>query len=236
MPVTYIAFTAVTTPPKLSYETSVESFKLLRGLLPTTQPKLSHSISCNSIRRDRAPKIKPLLFVAMVKGQFKQWLELSGGTITAKFATDVAYFINAVPVAPPKGQMGLMSIQKVIDPKIPVGFNGARLIRGDLYPIYFHVQGQKLAGLTGTFKAKQRKVLPGASPIVFEKTSVVEGAPSLDDRTGIEIMTGNFSLDPGDTDGFPDYEVEMGYQFTLSDGMGRTYTVSTGFFTVYPAL
>ena len=236
MPVSYVAFTAVTTPTNLPSETSVASVQLLRGLLPLTQPKVELNISCNPVRRDRAPKIKPLELIATVQGQFKQWLKFGGGTVTAKFETDVAYFINAVPTAPPKGVMGLASMDRVIDPVVPLVFNGSRLVRGDLVPIFFHVQGQRLTGLEGTFKAKQRRLVGNQPPITFEKTSVIESAPSLDEKTGIEIMTGNFTIDPSDTNSFPDYEVEMGFQFLLSDGQGRTYTVATGYFTVYPPL
>jgi len=236
MPVTYISFAPTTTPTTITTETTVEEIRLLRGLLDASKCTFDSVANVTATRRDRAPRIVPVEIATGVKGAFKQLVKFGGGEIKLTTETDIAYFVNAVPVAPPKGVMGLASIDRIIDPNVVAVFNGCRLIKGDLIPVYFHVQGQRLTGLEGKFKAKQRRILDGSTPITLEKTSIVESAPALDERTGIEIMTGNFAIEPTDTDGFPDYEVEMVYQFLLSDGQGRTYTVATGYFTVYPPL
>ena len=113
-------------------------------------------------------------------------------------------------------------------------FSGSRLVKGDLTPVSFKSQGQRLAGLNAEFTAK-RKDDPLASPIVKSGSAVHQTDPAVDSQTKIETVMGGFSIDPGDTENFPDSEVELSYTLKFSDGLGRVYTVVSGSFTVYSA-
>lgn len=236
MPAERIQLISVIPPITAISETEAEDNRVLRGLMASTVADADVTVDVAMTGRYRAPGHQPVAVRGRVQGKLKLLAKMFGSTISLVTEIVTRYFVNAMPTVPPKGRMGLVSIAHVIDPTVALPMNGSRLVKGDLIPIYFHVQGQRLEGLEGVFYAKQRKVKPPLSPIEFTKSAVIEADPSLDPKTGLEVMTGNFSLTPSDTLGFPDYEIEFGYQFVLTDGMGRTYTVATGFFTVYNPL
>jgi hypothetical protein len=236
MPAERIQLISVIPPIKATSETEALDNRVLRGLLPSTIADADVTVDVAQTGRYRAPGLQRVGIRGLVQGKLKLLARMHGTAISLVTQIITKYFVNAMPTVPPKGRMGLATIAHVIDPNVPLALNGARLVKGDLVPIYFHVQGQRLEGLEGIFYVKQRKALPPNSPIAFTKTGVIVADPALDAKTGLEIMTGNFSLTPSDTMTFPDYEVEMSYQFVLTDNMGRTYTVATGFFTVYNPL
>jgi hypothetical protein len=55
----------------------------------------------------------------------------------------------------------------------------------------------------------------------------------MDTATGVETMTGNFAINPSDTAGLPNSEIEFIYELTLSDGLGRVYSLESGKFRIY---
>ncbi|QLE47874.1 hypothetical protein FD724_06945 [Nostoc sp. C057] len=113
-------------------------------------------------------------------------------------------------------------------------FSGSRLVRGDLTPVSFKIQGQKLDGLNAEFTAK-RKDDPLAAPIIKTGSAIHQTDPAVDNQTKVETVMGSFYIEPADTEDFPDSEVELSFVLKFSDGNGRVYTVVSGSFTVYSA-
>lgn len=172
-----------------------------------------------------------------IGGTLKGWLNFGQGTIAGIAQTAIKYFLNAKAIAPPVGHLYRASIESLINPLAPSpAFNTSRLVRGDLVPIGFFVQGQRLQGLRATFEARQRGV---EAPLTISKVapgSIKQTQPVLDREFNIDSMSGNLAIEPADTATFPEVEVEMLYHFYFTDGIGRTYTVERGSFVVYPAL
>lgn len=154
-----------------------------------------------------------------------------------KLASDVTVksFVATIPPAPPEGTLYRASIRSLLTNSTPPAMNGSRIVKGDLTPLCFKLTGQKLTGLTAELILK-RKDLTGAAPIVKSGSAIHQTAPSLDPETNTEVMMGQLAIEPADTASLPEQEVEFAYQLKLTDGVGRVYTLETGFFTVYPAL
>lgn len=168
-------------------------------------------------------------------GTLKRKLKLPAGVISGITQSQVRFFLNVSPAAPPKGTLHRADLSTLLQPgSTAPAFSGSRLTKGDLTPLSFKIQGQKLDGLDAEFTAK-RKDDPLAAPIVKTGSSVHQTDPAVDSQTKVETVMGSFYIEPGDTENFPDSEVELSYALKFSDGLGRVYTVVSGNFTVYSA-
>lgn len=149
--------------------------------------------------------------------------------------TQIKYFVNSGPIAPPEGYLSLQSLQSLRGGQLGRSLSGERLMKDDTIPVFFEIEGQKLATLQATFTAKQKNVAEGITPLMISKNGgeIELSAPSIDPETGIERLTGNFSIASSDTSKFPEREIEFGYRFVLSNGSGRNYTIEAGTLTVY---
>lgn len=216
----------------------VPPLKVKKRLKPSSKLEASAVVTLGAMQRDRSIKLPNLEVTSTVKVKLKQMVRLSAAPISSETEASIKFFINNAPIAPPSGSLSLASVQSVSSITPANSLNGQRLIKGDTIPLYFLVEGQRLGSLTAEFKAVQ-KFPPGmtGSPVSIVKSSnFALTSPVLNQATNIEVVDGNFSLNPADTDGFPDAEIELAYQFKLSDGMGRSYTVEHGHFTVFPVL
>ncbi|MEH2393878.1 MAG: hypothetical protein V7K21_20165 [Nostoc sp.] len=169
-----------------------------------------------------------------LSGKLLRKLHFPPGVIASTTDSQVKFFLNVSPVAPPQGTLHRADLGSLLLGLNAPAFSGSRLVKGDLTPLSFKIQGQKLSGLTANFTAK-RKDDPTATPIVKTGVTVHQTSPIVDPQTKIETMMGSFYIDPGDTASFPDSEVELSYTFKSNDGLGRVYTVVSGSFTVYSA-
>jgi hypothetical protein len=175
-------------------------------------------------------------FKSEIVGGLKRLLTLSPGAISTQTKSAIKFFINAAPVAPPIGTLHLSTLQTLLNPQASSPRFGGRLVRGDLVPVCFKIQGEKMDGLNVRFSAKQKGVAIGVTPLTIVKvapSTIKQTAPAIDQTTGVETLTGNFYIEPGDTELFPDGEVEFAYHLSISDGNGRVYTLERGAFTVF---
>ncbi|MBD2771143.1 hypothetical protein [Iningainema tapete] len=170
------------------------------------------------------PSLSPLTanIASSLSGTLKRKLKLPAGTIASTIVSALRFFLAAEQTPPPKGKLTLAGSS----------FAGSRLVKGDLIPLSFTITGQRLEGLTALYTAK-RKDNPLAPTLVKANIHLTDVA--IDPKTGIETMTGAFSIEPADTESFPDGEVELSYTFKLTDGLGRVYTLEKGSFTVFSA-
>jgi hypothetical protein len=200
------------------------------GIIATTS-----IASVGSLGKKRSVEPGAIAFTSNLSGTLKRKLNFPSGAIASVTQAQVKFFLNVSPAAPPKGWLHLADLSTLLHPGTrPPEFSGSRLVNGDLSPISFKIEGQKLEGLNAEFTAKRKDDLT-ASPIIKTGTAVHQAAPVLDDQTQIETMMGSFSIEPADTQNFPDSEVELSYTLKFSDGLGRVYTVVSGSFTVYSA-
>ncbi|QKQ75652.1 hypothetical protein [Nostoc sp. TCL240-02] len=191
--------------------------------------------SVGALGKKRSVKPDPIAFTCGLSGTLKRKLKFPPGVITSTTNSQVKFFLNVSPAAPPKGSLYRADLSTLLQPGSSApAFSGSRLVKGDLTPLSFKIQGQKLDGLNAEFTTK-RKDDPLAAPIVKSGSAVHQSDPAVDGQTKIETVMGSFALDPGDTESFPDSEVELSYTLKFSDGLGRVYTVASGNFTVYSA-
>ena len=186
--------------------------------------------SVGRITRIRSLVSQPAIFESKLTGSLRRKLQFPVGSLNNAIHGEIKFFLAITPVAPPEAKLSRASIAAVLSGNAP-GFAGSRIPKGDLIPVSFKVQGQKLSGLFAEFTAT-RKDDPSAAPIL--KTNEIHlTAPVEDETTKLEIMMGGFALEPSDTASFPSKEVELSYRLRLLDGIGRVYTVERGTFTVY---
>lgn len=198
------------------------------GVIATTS-----TASVGALGKKRSVKPDAIAFTSNLSGTLKRKLHFPAGAIASLTQSQVKFFLNVSPVAPPKGTLHRADLSTLLQPgsSAPV-FGGSRLVKGDLAPVSFQIQGQRLAGLEAEFTAK-RKDDPLAAPII--KTNVHQTDPVVDAQTKIETVMGSFAIEPADTEDFPDSEVELSFVLKFSDGLGRVHTVVSGSFTVYSA-
>lgn len=221
-------------------EAEIAEFKLTKNLARPGQLKTVSVASINRLARRRSfGRIEANSKTGMV-GRTKRKASLAGGAILTQVRSQIKFFLNAAPVAPPTGRISLQRLDALTDPKF-VGprLGGSRLIKNDLIPIFFAIRGEKTNGLTARFVARQLGVAEGVTPLSIEKaapSNIKQTWAVIDPQTKVEQITGNFSIEPGDTAGFPEGEVELAYQFVMTDGLGRHYTIERGSFTVFTVL
>ncbi|HYW17720.1 MAG TPA: hypothetical protein VE956_00150 [Nodularia sp. (in: cyanobacteria)] len=193
------------------------------------------SASVGALGKKRSVKLSPVNFTSNLAGTLKRKLNFPSGAIASTTNSQVKFFLNVSPAAPPKGTLHRADLSTLLQPGSSApAFSGSRLVKGDLTALSFKIQGQKLEGLNAEFTAKRKDDLL-ATPIVKSGSAVHQSDPAVDTQTKIETAMGSFSLDPGDTESFPDSEVELSYTLKFTDGLGRVYTVASGNFTVYSA-
>lgn len=186
--------------------------------------------SAGETTRKRSVQVEPSKFFSNLEGILKRKLKLGPAVIRSTTQANVKFFIAANPAPPPKGNLYLADITAWADGSTPPAFNGQRIIRGDLIPLTFKITGQRLSSLNMEFTAKRRD-----DGSLITKTNARLTDPVIDSKK-VETVYGTFTLDPGDTSGFPDSEVELAYVLKLSDGLGRTYTIEYGSFTVFSVI
>lgn len=221
-------------------EADIAEFKLTKNLGRPGWFKSAAVCNVGRVGRSRTMMVECTPKSAF-KGKLKRMVNIGGGAIATQTRSQVKFFLNAAPIAPPKGSVHLQTLDSLNNPNaVGPRLNGRRLIRDDLTPIYFTAQGEKTLGLNAHFVARQIGVDPlVATPLEITKSSpntIKQSAAAIDPQTEIEKITGNFNIEPGDTSGFPNGEVEFSYQFYLTDGLGRRYTIESGSFTVYTIL
>lgn len=199
------------------------------GLIATTT-----NASIGALGKKRSVKFDAIAFTSNIAGTLKRKQHFPSGAIASTTESLVEFFLNVSPVAPPQGTLHKADLGSLLLGLAAPAFSGSRLVKGDLTPLSFKIQGQKLSGLTANFKAI-RKDDPTAALIVKTGVTVHQASPTIDPQTKIETMMGSFYIDPSDTASFPDSEVELSYTLKFSDGLGRVYTVVSGNFTVYSA-
>lgn len=213
----------------------IDEIKLRKNL---GRPGIIASISVASVgalAKKRSVSPQSATIKSGLTGTIKRKLNLPAGSIASTTQAQVKFFLNVSPVAPPKGTLHRADLSTLLQPgsRAP-NFSGSRLVKGDLTPLSFKIQGQKLDGLNAEFSAK-RKDDPLAPTIIKSGAAVHQSDPVIDTHTKIETMMGSFSIEPGDTADFPSTEIELSYTLKFSDGLGRVHTVVSGNFTVYPA-
>lgn len=183
--------------------------------------------------RRRAPgEILSCDLVGSIKLDFKRKVKFSPLLGNAKTETSVQYFLNATPAAPPIGNLQLPSVNSLLNPQfVAPAFSGSRHMRGDQVVVKFIARGQRLNGLVPEFHAC-RTDQPIGSPHDIVKTGAAINVtdPVRDTTTMVETLTGSFYIHPNDTANLLDGETEFVYEFKLSDGLGRTFTLETGKF------
>lgn len=198
------------------------------GLIASTT-----TASVGALGKKRSVRPDSIALTSNLSGTLKRKLHFPAGAIASVTQSQVKFFLNVSPVSPPKGSLYRADLSTLLQPGSSApAFSGSRLVKGDLTPLSFQIQGQKLAGLDAEFTAKRKDDLL-AAPII--KTNVHQTDPVVDPTTKIETVMGSFAIEPGDTEDFPDSEVELSYTLKFSDGLGRIYTVVSGSFTVYSA-
>lgn len=210
-----------------------------------TTVALARSLGRLSTRSDSSTSLSLVGLVRSVVGllsagtfgsdvDLKRSLKLGTAQGNCASKTSVQFFLNAVPAAPPVGALSLTSIDAIANPQIvPRGFSGSRFVRGDLIPIQFKVRGQKLQGLNATFTACRVDEVVGDPHDITKSGGAINLTDPVQQNNGVEIMTGNFTLNPNDTLSLPNGEIEFVYKFELSDGLGRVHTLESGRFRVY---
>jgi hypothetical protein len=148
--------------------------------------------------------------------------------------TAIQFFLNAIPTAPPQGNLSLTSLNSLTNPNfVASGLNGARFVRGDLIPVQVKVRGQRLDGLTPTFQAFKVGSTSEGPDIEKAGGAMNQTETSQDTRSLVETFTADFSINPSDTNTLPVGETAFVYALTVSDGLGRVHTLESGKFTVY---
>lgn len=212
-------------------ESDISEIKIVKNL---GRPGLIATVSTASpglIAKKRSVRPDAANITSGLSGTLKRKLNFPAGTVASATTADIKFFLAVSPAVPPQGALYRADLSTLMGATAPK-FKGSRLVKGDLVPMSFRVNGQKLEGLEAEFTAK-RKDDPLAAPII--KTALHQTDPVIDTTSKVETMMGSFALEPSDTSNFPDSEVELSYSVKFSDGLGRVYTVETGSFTVYSA-
>lgn len=227
----YLAFGPPTTLSTL--DTELTDVKLRRAFRHIRSQGL---ISTSLSRSGRSRSTGPLLveFQGRTDVSLKRKVRFSPLSGRSSMETLTQYFLNATPAVPPIGSLRLPNVNQLLNKAfVSPSFNGTQHAKGDQIVIQFMVKGQRMDGLKPMFSAC-RMDQPAGSPHDLEK----EGAaisitdPVRDTTTSVETMTGSFFINPGDTLTLPDGTIEFVYEFKLSDGLGRTYTLERGKFKV----
>jgi hypothetical protein len=217
-------------------EAQVATFNLTKNLGRPGRFESRLVASVGAIAKVRNLPSMVALFQSGISGKLNKLVNLSPGTIVSHTKSAFKFFLNAAPVAPPIGTLHLSTLQALLNPKASSPRFGGRLVRGDLIPVCFRIQGEKMAGLNVRFSAKQKSVAIGVTPLTIVKvapSTIKQTAPAIDPTNGVEMLTGNFYIEPGDTEMLPDGETEFSYHLSISDGNGRVYTLDRGSFTVF---
>jgi hypothetical protein len=186
--------------------------------------------SIGQVARIRNITPQPGVFTSTISGSIRRRLRFPVGSMNSTIRGEVRFFLAVSPVAPPEASLKRASLNALSSGFAPA-FTGSRIPKGDLVPVSFKVQGQKLEGLFAEFTAT-RKDDPLAAPIAKSSTIHLT-EPVEDEVTRFSTMMGSFAIEPSDTVNFPDTEVELHYKLRLLDGIGRVYTVECGSFTVF---
>lgn len=167
-----------------------------------------------------------------VEFKFKRKIKFSPLLGNTRTETSVQYFLNATPAAPPIGNLQLPSVNSLLNPQfLAPAFNGSRHTRGDQVVVKFIARGQKLNGLVPEFHACRTDEPVGSPHDILKMGAAINVTdPVRDTTTMVETLTGSFYIHPSDTIALPDGETEFVYEFKLSDGLGRTFTLETGKF------
>ncbi|MBD2489028.1 hypothetical protein [Aulosira sp. FACHB-615] len=227
MPVVYLSAGTLAS----TTESDIDEIKIVKNI---SRPGVISTVSTATsglIAKKRSVKPDAANITSGLSGTLKRNLKFPAGTLASATTTNIKFFLNASPAAPPQGVLYRADLSTLLGATAP-RFKGSRLVKGDLVPMSFRVNGQKLDGLEAEFTAK-RKDDPLAAAIV--KSSLHQTDPVIDSQTKVETMMGSFALEPSDTSDFPDSEVELSYSVKFSDGLGRVYTIEIGSFTVYSA-
>ena len=228
----YIAFGPPTQATTLVSE--LTTVKLRRAF---RQIRAQGAVSTSLIRsgRSRSTGALKVLFDGKVDVNLKRKVRFSPLLGQSSLQTLTQYFLNATPAVPPAGSLRLPSVNQLLNKNfVAQGFNGSQHhTRGDQIVIQFVVNGQKMNGLKPIFSAC-RMDLPLGSPhdLVKEGAAISMTDPVRDTTNGVETMSGSFFINPGDTINLPDGSLEFLYDFKLSDGLGRTYTLERGKFKI----
>lgn len=210
--------------------TSVDALTTRKNIAKPGQFNTKLTASIIQVTRIRSLVSQPAILGSNLTGSLRRKLRLPVGSMSNALHGEVRFFLAVSPVAPPEAKLSRASIAAILSGNAP-GFAGSRIPKGDLVPVSFKVQGQKLSGLFAEFTAT-RKDDPNAAPIT--KTNTIHlTSPVGNEATKLETMMGSFAIEPGDTVNFPNQEVELSYRLRLLDGIGRVYTVELGSFTVY---
>ena len=229
----YAAFSALVGSTELQTEFTTDpilrkAFRYIRG---------ESSVSTSLIRAGRSRssgRIGVAIEGSMDVG-FKRQIRLNPIMAEATIETRTQYFLNATPAVPPAGNLRLPSVNQLLSKNyIAQAFNGSQQhTRGDQIIIQFVVRGQRMDGLRPAFYAC-RTDQPSGSPHDLTKggNEISMTDPVRDTTNGLETMSGSFFINPNDTIGLPDGTLEFTYEFKLSDGLGRTFTLERGRFKI----
>lgn len=216
----------------ISVASILEPLKMRKGLRPHPQRNLSQASIVGAGRKRRGSGSASSKFQAQAGLRLR--VSLGAMTIATQSRGQVAYLLNKVTIARPQGTLKIATVDPLLNPSAAYpGFSGTRLIRGDLFPLWMVVEGQRLGVLTGSLEIKGTDPVSGT---VYEFTKSVTLAAPTDVNANVERVSARVQIEPIDTDAMPDREIELRYAFRLTDGNGRVYTPETGFFTVYPAI
>jgi hypothetical protein len=183
--------------------------------------------SVGVVARIKSVTPQPAIFKSGISGSLRRKLRFPPGSMNSTIRGEVRFFLAVSPVAPPEASLKRATIA-ALSSSAP-GFTGSRIPKGDLVPLSFKVQGQKLSGLFAEFTATRKDDLLA----IIKSGTIHLTSPVEDETTKLETMMGRFALEPDDTANFPNKEVELSYRLRLLDGIGRVYTVECGSFTVY---
>jgi hypothetical protein len=214
-------------------EADVAAVKLFKNFRPYLARGLSDA-SVASVRRLRS--FSNAIAQSSAQLSAKMSFIQSFGNLLARATSigRVRYLLNVVTVARPQAALSIATTPPLISQGAGYpGLNRHRITRGDLFPLWMVVEGQRLAPLTGLLRCKATDPVTGLV-YEFQKSATLADPTTVNQQ--VERMSGRVEIAPIDTDGFPDRELEVRYIFRLSDGNGRVYTVEQGFFTVYPPL
>ncbi|MBW4598909.1 MAG: hypothetical protein KME29_04675 [Calothrix sp. FI2-JRJ7] len=212
-------------------ETEIGELNLVKNIAKPGRFETKTVMAVGKVVRERSLVTKPCLVTSNITGTMRRKLIFPIGSMATSSNGAVKFFLAVNPVAPPEATMYRASISTLLSGGKTPAWRSSQITKGDLVPVTFKVQGQKLEGLFAEFTAT-RKDDPDAAPIVKTGNAFHLTAPVVDSKTRIETMAGSFAIEPADTLSFPNQEVELSYRLRLLDGIGRVYTVECGSFTV----
>jgi hypothetical protein len=210
----------------------IEPLKMRKSLHPHTMRNLTQATIVGGGRKRRASGSTSSVSTASAGLRLR--VSLGAMTMHTTSLGSAVYLLNKVTIARPKGTLMVATVDPLLNPGTGyLSFGGTRVIRGDLFPLWMVVEGQRLGLLTGTLEIKGTDPVSGT---LYQFTKSVTLAAPTDVNANVERVSARVQIEPIDTNAMPDREIELRYAFRLTDGNGRVYTPETGFFTVYPAI